>query len=93
MPASLGVHGPGDTTMRAGLSSEIASPTSPEAATSGAVRPVTRWFESVDDARQTLQDWRRDYNEVRPHSSLGDLPPAAFAAQIQAVGPELCSQG
>jgi putative transposase len=53
----------------------------------------SRWFESVDDARQTLQAWRRDYNEVRPHSSLGDLPPAAFAAQIQGVAPELCSQG
>ncbi|MBW2401045.1 MAG: transposase [Deltaproteobacteria bacterium] len=53
----------------------------------------SRWFESVDDARQALQDWRRDYNEVRPHSSLGDLPPAAFAAQIQGVAPELCSQG
>jgi len=52
----------------------------------------SRWFESVDDARQALQDWRRDYNEVRPHSSLGDLPPAAFAAQIQGVAPALCSQ-
>ena len=53
----------------------------------------SRWFESVDDARQTLQAWRRDYNEVRPHSSLEDLPPAAFAAQIQGVAPELRSQG
>ena len=53
----------------------------------------SRWFESIDDARQTLQAWRWDYNEVRPHSSLGDLPPAAFAAQIQGVAPELCSQG
>jgi hypothetical protein len=53
----------------------------------------SRWFESVDDARQVLQDWRRDYNEVRPHSSLADLPPTAFAAQIQGVAPELCPQG
>ena len=51
------------------------------------------WFESIDDARQVLQDWRRDYDPVRPHSSLGDLPPAAFAAQIQGVAPALCSQG
>jgi putative transposase len=49
----------------------------------------SRWLESVDDARQTLQAWPRDYNEVRPHSSLGDLPPAAFAAQIQGVAREL----
>jgi hypothetical protein len=53
----------------------------------------SRWFESLDDARQALQNWRRDYNEVRPYSSLGDLPPAAFAAQIQGVAPELCSLG
>ena len=53
----------------------------------------SRWFESVDDARQALQAWRSDYNEVRPHSSLGDLPPAVFAAQIQGLAPEMCSQG
>ncbi len=53
----------------------------------------SRWFESVDDARKALQTWRRDYSEVRPHSSLGDLPPAAFAAQIQGAAPALCSQG
>jgi len=51
-----------------------------------------RWFESVDDARQALQAWRRDTNQVRPHSSLGDLPPAVFAAQIQGLVPELRSQ-
>jgi putative transposase len=50
-----------------------------------------RWFESVHDARQALQPWRRDYNQVRPHSSLGDLPPAAFAAQIQGLEPDLRS--
>ena len=32
----------------------------------------SRGFESLDDARQAPQNWRRDYNEVRPHSSLGD---------------------
>jgi putative transposase len=53
----------------------------------------SRWFESVDDARQTLQAWHSNYSEVRPHSSLGDLPPAVFAAQIQGLAPELCSRG
>jgi putative transposase len=52
----------------------------------------SKWFESLDDARKALQDWRWDYNEVRPHSSLGDMPPSAFAAQIQGVAPALCSQ-
>jgi len=52
----------------------------------------SKWFESLDDARKALQAWRWDYNEVRPHSSLGDMPPSAFAAQIQGVAPALCSQ-
>lgn len=31
-------------------------------------------------ARQALALWQRDYNEVRPDSSLGDIPAASFAA-------------
>lgn len=40
-----------------------------------------QWFESLHQARTTVADWRRDYNEVRPHSSLGRIPPAQFAEQ------------
>ena len=29
------------------------------------------WFTSLSDARGTIERWRRDYNEVRPHGSLG----------------------
>ena len=29
-------------------------------------------FFSIEDARRKLEDWRVDYNTVRPHSSLGD---------------------
>jgi hypothetical protein len=32
----------------------------------------THWFLSLDDARQKMEDWRRDYNEVRPHSAIGN---------------------
>jgi putative transposase len=35
-------------------------------------------FESVDHARNTIEDWRIDYNEERPHSSLGNLTPKEF---------------
>lgn len=49
----------------------------------------SQWFKSLDDARQAVQAWRCDYNEVRPHSSLGDMPPMAFAAHIQGRKPEL----
>ena len=29
------------------------------------------WFETMADARATIEAWRRDYNESRPHTSLG----------------------
>ncbi|HET6164052.1 MAG TPA: integrase core domain-containing protein, partial [Planctomycetota bacterium] len=38
------------------------------------------WFASLDEARKVVEDWRLDYNEVRPHCSLGQLPPATYAA-------------
>ncbi len=33
------------------------------------------WFLSVDDAKMKIEVWRQDYNEFRPHSSLGNLTP------------------
>ncbi|QNM97637.1 IS3 family transposase [Chitinimonas koreensis] len=36
------------------------------------------WFLSQDDARDKIERWRQDYNEFRPHSSLGDLTPSEF---------------
>jgi putative transposase len=38
------------------------------------------WFQDLDDARQKIEAWRRDYNAVRPHSSLGNLTPNEYAA-------------
>jgi len=40
------------------------------------------WFRSRPEAKIVIEAWRRHYNEVRPHSSLGYLTPAAFAAKI-----------
>jgi putative transposase len=37
------------------------------------------WFTSLSDARRKIEEWRQDYNQQRPHSSLGYLSPAAFA--------------
>jgi putative transposase len=37
-------------------------------------------FFSLEDARQKLEQWRKDYNQARPHSALGDQAPEAFAA-------------
>ena len=33
-------------------------------------------FDTIDDARRKLALWRYDYNNVRPHSSLGNQTPA-----------------
>jgi putative transposase len=38
------------------------------------------WFLSLGEARQTIEAWRRDYNEVRPHTSLGNRTPQEFTA-------------
>jgi putative transposase len=38
------------------------------------------WFEDLGQARRIIESWRIDYNHERPHSGLGDLPPAEFAA-------------
>ena len=38
----------------------------------------TNWFLSVKHAREIIEDWRKDYNAVRPHSSLGGLAPQQF---------------
>ncbi len=37
------------------------------------------WFQTLQQARSEIAIWRQDYNEVRPHSSLGRIPPAEFA--------------
>jgi putative transposase len=37
------------------------------------------WFTGLMDARFTIENWRRDYNQVRPHSSLGGKTPEEFA--------------
>lgn len=37
------------------------------------------WFLSLDDARVKCEAWRREYNEVRPHSSIGDQSPMEYA--------------
>ena len=40
------------------------------------------WFRSLTDARQIIEDWRNDYNQVRPHSSLGYRTPKEVQQQF-----------
>ena len=39
------------------------------------------WFQNLFDARRKIAAWRIEYNEERPHSSLGYKTPKEFAAQ------------
>jgi len=48
------------------------------------------WFMSLDQTRKIVEDWRVDYNQVRLHSSLGDLTPAEFKLQkLSKIGQNL----
>lgn len=40
------------------------------------------WFLTLDDARSKMEDSRKDYNNVRPHSAIGNKPPAALAKSV-----------
>ena len=39
----------------------------------------TNWFISLNHARSLIEEWRRDYNEIRPHSSLKGATPKEYA--------------
>lgn len=43
------------------------------------------WFESLEEAKEIIEAWRRDYNESRPHSALNDLTPAEFVGQAKVL--------
>jgi putative transposase len=39
-------------------------------------------FNSISEVQMAADDWLIDYNEYRPHESLGDVPPATFKFRI-----------
>ncbi len=43
----------------------------------------TEWFNSITEAQQTVERWRVDYNEIRPHGSLNRRTPAEFAMELK----------
>jgi putative transposase len=40
------------------------------------------WFRTLNDVRRTLDNWRREYNYERPHSSLAYRTPAEFSRAL-----------
>jgi transposase InsO family protein len=41
------------------------------------------WFETLEEARRTIERWRREYNETRPHSALDNETPEDFKENWQ----------
>lgn len=50
------------------------------------------WFLSLADAREKLECWRRDYNEVRPHGAIGNKAPAALLGSVGATSPPMTDE-
>jgi len=45
---------------------------------------LDRWvFADGQEAQMVIEQWRQEYNQRRPHSSLGYLPPTVFADQAR----------
>ena len=44
------------------------------------------WFASLEEARQTIEAWRVEYNTERPHRALGQQTPAAWIAGLAPSG-------
>lgn len=49
-------------------------------------------FSTLAEARHLIEDWRQDYNTLRPHSSLGGLPPSIYANLGRISRPALVEQ-
>jgi hypothetical protein len=43
------------------------------------------WFVDLADARATIEEWRGFYNTQRPHSDLGNMPPARYRSREQST--------
>jgi hypothetical protein len=41
------------------------------------------WFLDLNDAREKIEEWRTEYNEVRPHSAIGDRTPMSLIHRPQ----------
>ena len=41
------------------------------------------WFRNRLEAKVIIQEWRRHYNEIRPHSSLNYRTPAEFIVGLK----------
>jgi putative transposase len=47
-----------------------------------------QWFKNRIDANILIEDFRHQFNEIRPHSALGNLTPAEFKRRLAATNPD-----
>jgi len=40
------------------------------------------WFRNLSEAKEIIEDWRQEYNNIRPHMSLDNLTPVEYALMI-----------
>ena len=45
----------------------------------------TIWFMNLADAKSKTETWRMEYNNVRPHSAIGNIPPAEFTQEMAEI--------
>jgi putative transposase len=45
------------------------------------------WFLSLADAQKKVEDWRRYYNEERPHGAIGNRPPILLQNHVGVTSP------
>jgi putative transposase len=45
------------------------------------------WFLSLADAQKKLEDWRKYYNEERPHGAIGHKTPMTLLNHVGAASP------
>jgi putative transposase len=50
------------------------------------------WFRTRAEAKPVIEEWRKHYNAVRPHSSLKNLTPNEFRLQYENANPPLKGQ-
>jgi transposase InsO family protein len=41
------------------------------------------WFQTLEEAQNRIEQRRKEYNEERPHSSLGNLTPEGYARKLK----------
>ena len=44
----------------------------------------THWFATLEEAKEKIEAWRKEYNESRPHRALGERTPNEFANEVAA---------